>query len=130
MAEALNEINAGIYTFGDLFSAAHFNVNEAAAADYNNGQPDYRRVQVGGLPYSGNLDEIIHVPPTATSVEITVDGEPVHTFNLALDEYQDGQRQENVSVTGLDPSSEDQTKNVSLPEGENVSDNQAASELQ
>lgn len=75
-------ITPGLTTFGEVFSKGKFDVASRAVADYNNGNPDFRRVQVGGLPYGGDPDEAFIVPATADELVITLDGEEAVRFDI------------------------------------------------
>lgn len=68
-------ISPGLYTIADIFALADFDFKTKSATSQNDGQPDYRRVTVGNLPFS-NLDEVVNVPSTATELVIALDGEP------------------------------------------------------
>jgi hypothetical protein len=78
-------IPAGRHTFGDLFRSAGFDFEAKAAADYNNGAPDYRRVKVGGIGFD-SLDDVIVVPYTVDTVAITLDGEDDTVLDVTLSE--------------------------------------------
>lgn len=80
-------IKAGSYTVGDVFKSVKFDFEGQAGAEYLEGRPDYRRVQVGGLAFD-SLEDKITIPVTADSVEITLDGEVVETLDVDLDATQ------------------------------------------
>lgn len=84
-------IKAGYYSVGDVFKAVGFDFGGSAAADYLDGQPDFRRVQVGGLAFD-SLDDKITIPVTADVVEITLDGEVVESLDVDLDAAQKKER--------------------------------------
>lgn len=74
-------VQPGTYTVEDLLSRAGFNFAREAAADYLDGQPDYRRVTVGGLPFA-SLDDKINVIYNADDLEIALDGQVVDTIQV------------------------------------------------
>lgn len=78
-------IKPGNYTVNEIFEKAKFDLNTKAAADYAADGVDRRRVRVGGLPFD-DTDKIIHVPVTADTLEITVDGEVDVTLDVELDD--------------------------------------------
>jgi hypothetical protein len=80
-------IKAGTYTLEEIFRKANFDFADKAAADYNDGNPDYRRVKVGGLGFD-SLDEKIVVPVTANELVISLDGESAEVLSVELDEDQ------------------------------------------
>lgn len=75
-------IKPGTYTIDEILRKGDFDFRKEAAADYLNGEPDYRRVKVGGVGFD-DLDEKLVVPPTADNVTITLDDDE-HTV-LGLD---------------------------------------------
>ena len=74
---------AGRYTYRELFNQVGFDFNAKAAAAYNQGQPDYRRVKVGGVGFDSLDDEIV-IPYTANTITITLDGIEEETFDVLL----------------------------------------------
>ena len=84
-------IKAGSQSIRDILAAANFDFEKEAAADYNDGAPDARRVRVGGLPFD-SLDKQVSVPVTADEVEITLDGKKVASLSVELDEKQKEER--------------------------------------
>lgn len=80
-------IQAGSYTIQQILDRAGFNFREKAAADYNNGEPDFRRIKVGGLSFD-SLDKEVNVPVTADEVVITLDGKKVVSLSVDLDDAQ------------------------------------------
>lgn len=84
-------IKAGTYTVGELLQAAKFDFENKAAADYLNGQPDFRRVQIGGLGFD-SLDSVVVVPATADEVLITLDGKKEVVVDVTLDDAQQEER--------------------------------------
>jgi len=76
-------IAAGRYTYRELFNDVGFNFEDSAAADYNDGAPDFRRVKVGGVGFD-SLDDVVVVPYTADTLDISVDGKAAQTLNITL----------------------------------------------
>lgn len=84
-------IQAGSYTIQEILDHAGFDFRAKAAADYNNGEPDYRRVKVGGLSFD-NLEKRINVPVTADELVITLDGKKAVALAVDLDDEQKKER--------------------------------------
>lgn len=84
------KIRAGAYTIGEILRTADFDLSRAGA-DYLDGQPDLRRVTVGGLGFD-SLEESLAVPVTADAVDITLDGEVVESLEVTLDDAQKAER--------------------------------------
>jgi hypothetical protein len=85
------DISAGTHSVQEILDAAGFDFNQNAAADYLNGRPDFRRVQIGGLAFD-SLDDTIHIPVTADDVLITLDGKDHTVLDVTLDEDQRKER--------------------------------------
>lgn len=79
---AKGKVTPGIYTIKQLLDIAGFDIQNAGA-DYNDGNPDHRRVTVGGLGFDG-LEDKLAVPATADHVEITLDGVVVGKLPVEL----------------------------------------------
>lgn len=94
------KISPGMHSVRDLFAKAGFDFEGQAAADYNDGAPDYRRVKVGGLSFD-DLDREVRVQPTADSVEITLDGKKVAEFEVSLSEEDQARRAESFASSAL-----------------------------
>jgi hypothetical protein len=90
-------IKAGTYTVDELLSAANFDLSEKAAVDYNPEGVDYRRVKIGGLSFD-STDDVIRVPVTADTVDITVDGSVDTTLKVELDDDQKEERRNSFEV--------------------------------
>jgi hypothetical protein len=101
------KVQAGLHSVRELLDAAGFDFEKEAAADYNDGAPDFRRVKVGGLSFD-DLEKSVNVPPTADSVEITLDGKKVASLDVELDERQKEERRLSFesAAEADDPSSE------------------------
>lgn len=80
-------IQAGIYTVSEFFDAVGFNFAEKSAADYLDGQPDYRRVKIGGIGFD-DLEKVFEIPYTTNSLDITVDGKVDETVTVTLTDEQ------------------------------------------
>ncbi len=93
-------IQAGSRTIQEILDAAKFDFAAKAAADYNDGQPDFRRVKVGGLGFD-SLDKQVTVPPTADVVEITLDGKKEASLDVTLDETQEKERKESFKSADM-----------------------------
>lgn len=100
------KISPGIHSVRDLFAQSGFDFEGQAAADYNDGAPDFRRVKVGGLGFD-DLDREVRVQPTADSVEITLDGQKVAELEVVLDEAQQEARRESFASSALAEDAED-----------------------
>lgn len=81
-------VKPGIYKVSELLEKADFDFEKEAAADYNNGAPDFRRVQVGGLPFD-DLNQTVRVPVTANAVSISLDGEEKASLEVDLSDEED-----------------------------------------
>lgn len=69
-------IQPGMYTVGEIFSIAGFDLAEKAAADHSPDGVDRRRVRISGLPFD-DVDKVIEVnegDAPGAEIEITVDG--------------------------------------------------------
>jgi len=88
---AKKTIQAGTYTVRELLDRAEFDFEKKAAADYNDGNPDFRRVKIGGLGFD-DLDDTVVVPVTADELEITLDGKAETKLTVELDDEQKGLR--------------------------------------
>lgn len=84
------DIKAGSYSVAELLRAADFDLSRAGA-DYLNGNPDLRRVTVGGLGFD-SLEDRLSVPVTADAVDITLDGEVVESLSVKLSDAQKAER--------------------------------------
>lgn len=84
-------IQAGTYTIQEVLDAAGFDFATEAAAEYLKGEPDYRRVKVGGIGFD-HLDERLTIPVTADSVVVTLDDVPHTTLDVALTDDQKTER--------------------------------------
>jgi len=99
-------IKPGTYTFGEIFDHAGFNFAKEAAAEYNNGGPDYRRVLVGGLGLDDLSDKLV-VPPTADQLVIALDGNDHTILDVdTSDEEHARERALALSVSALTAESE------------------------
>lgn len=77
----MSSIKSGNHTIKEILDIAEFDFHAKAAADYNDGDPDFRRVKVGGLGFD-DLDKVVHIPSTATEVVITLDDKPEVTLEV------------------------------------------------
>lgn len=84
------DIKAGSCTFGEILRAAGFELSDAGA-EYLDGQPDLRRVTVGGLGFD-SLEDVVTVPVTADKVDVTLDGEVVKSLSVKLSSEQKKER--------------------------------------
>jgi hypothetical protein len=84
-------IQAGTYTVQQILEVAGLDFNREAAADYLNGQPDYRRVRVGGLGFD-SLEECIVVPVTTDELVVALDGKTHTTLKVTLSSEQQEER--------------------------------------
>lgn len=84
-------IYAGLHTVREVFNAANFDFEAQAAADYNSGAPDYRRVKISGLGFD-DLGDTVNIPVTIDEVVITLDGAEVARLDVALTDEQRGLR--------------------------------------
>lgn len=66
-------IRPGVYTYGELLKAAGVDFEKAAAADYNAGGIDFRKVSVGGLTFD-SLDNVVRVQAGSEKVDVRVEG--------------------------------------------------------
>lgn len=85
------DIQAGTYTVQEVLDKAGFDFKEKAAADYLNGEPDHRRVRVGGLSFD-DPNETVTVPTTADELVVTLDGKEHATLKVTLDDDQKEER--------------------------------------
>jgi len=74
-------ISPGTYTFQQVFDLAGFDLASEAAAEYNDGNVDHRRVKVGRLGFD-SPDELFVVPAAAETVDIELDGKVVSTLTV------------------------------------------------
>lgn len=81
----MGNIQPGFYKVSEILDAAGFDFRAKAGVDYNSDGVDYRRVQIGGVPF-GNLDELIRIPTTTDEVVITVDGKTDTVLDVSLTE--------------------------------------------
>lgn len=93
-------VRAGMHKVSDLLAAADFDFASEAAAEYLDGQPDHRRVKVGGLSFD-SVDQEVRVPVTANEVEIELDGAVVATLDVELDEEQQEARRESFETSAV-----------------------------
>ncbi len=77
------KIRPGQYTVREVFEAADFDHAEKLAADYNDGGPDFRKVKVGGLDVH-SLDDLVSVPVTADTLDISLDGSVDSSLDVEL----------------------------------------------
>lgn len=83
----MSNIDAGFHTVQEILQKANFDFNSEAAADYLNGQPDFRRVRIGGLGFD-SLDEVLNIPVTTDELLITLDGKDHTLLDVSLNEEQ------------------------------------------
>lgn len=74
------KIIPGVYTVGELLNLANVDFLTHATTDYG---VDYRRVQIGGLPFD-NLDKVVIVSDdeATTTLEIRADGKKVGSLTV------------------------------------------------
>jgi hypothetical protein len=96
------KIEPGVYKVSEILARAKFDFNKQAAADYNDGKPDYRRVQIGGVGFS-DLEETVRIPVTADQVEVTLDGKVVSTLAVDLKDEHHREREVVLEAAVEDP---------------------------
>lgn len=76
-------IEPGYYTIREIFKVAGFDLNQAASVDYGDGV-DRRKVKVGGVGFD-DLEDMVLIPSSADTLEISVDGVPSVTLDVVED---------------------------------------------
>lgn len=87
MTPSTTKVRPGVYTVGELLSAAGVDFKEVAKVDYGSGV-DYRKVKVGGLTFD-DVNNVIVVSDDEGTTELEVRVDEKKVASLAIDHSQD-----------------------------------------